>query len=37
MSVVGWPESRIGVVVNVAILAFLLLSARFGWLTGGPG
>ena len=28
----GWPAARIGVVVNVAILAFLLADTRVGWL-----
>lgn len=32
MSVMGWPEARIGVVLNVVLLALLLLGSRVGWL-----
>jgi hypothetical protein len=30
--VVSWPEARIGVVVNVAIIAYLLLGDKLGFL-----
>ena len=32
LTVVAWPDSRIGVVVNVAILAGLTLGRARGWL-----
>lgn len=32
LCVLGWPESRIGLVVNLTILVLLLLGARYGWL-----
>ena len=33
LCVAGWPDSRIGVFVNLAVAAVLLLSRRFVWLT----
>lgn len=30
LSVVGWPEARVGVVLNILVLA-VLLSLRLGW------
>ena len=35
LCVVGWPEARIGVYVNLVIAALLLAGYRLGWL--GPG
>jgi hypothetical protein len=32
LSIAGWPESRIGVLVNIAILAFLMVNSQTGWL-----
>jgi len=32
LSIAGWPESRIGVFVNVALLALLVLNRQVGWL-----
>lgn len=32
LCVLGWPDSRIGVAVNVAILVLLALGVRLGWL-----
>jgi hypothetical protein len=37
LTVLGWPEARIGLALNVIILAYLLLGARAGWLPGGTG
>jgi hypothetical protein len=34
LCIVNWPDSRIGAVINVAIVVFLALQARAGWLTG---
>jgi hypothetical protein len=31
LSVLGWSDSRIGVWVNLAVLGFLLLTARLCW------
>ncbi|HEY7493034.1 MAG TPA: ABC transporter permease [Candidatus Tectomicrobia bacterium] len=30
LSILGWPEARIGIVVNLAIVGFMLLAPRFG-------
>ena len=35
LCVMAWPDSRIGAVVNVAILALLLVGGRAGWLPIG--
>jgi hypothetical protein len=32
LCIIGWPDSRIGVFVNVAIFVFLLVGGRMGWL-----
>jgi len=32
LCVVGWPDSRIGVFVNIVIIAFLLVAGRVGWI-----
>jgi len=32
LCIIGWSESRTGVVVNIAIVAFLLVDRRMGWL-----
>jgi hypothetical protein len=32
LCIIGWPDSRIGVFVNVVIVAFLLVGGRMGWL-----
>lgn len=37
LTVLGWPGARIGLVLNVVILSYLLLGARAGWLPGGGG
>lgn len=36
LSLLDGPEARIGVVVNLAILAFLFLAAQFDWLAAAP-
>lgn len=36
LCVVGWPEARIGVYVNLVIAALLLAGYRLGWLGTGP-
>ncbi|MHB9131663.1 MAG: ABC transporter permease [Armatimonadota bacterium] len=33
LCVLGWPDSRIGLVVNIAILAFLAASGPLGWIS----
>ena len=35
LCVVGWPEARIGVYVNLVIAALLLAGYRLGWLGVG--
>jgi hypothetical protein len=35
LSVLGWPQARIGLVLNLLLLAYLLLGGRLGWL-GAP-
>jgi hypothetical protein len=32
LSVLSWPESRIGVVLNVVLMAVLVAGVRLGWL-----
>lgn len=32
LSFLGWPDARIGVVVNVAVLAFLVANRHAGWI-----
>jgi hypothetical protein len=32
MCILGWPDARYGVLVNLIILAFLFLNNNFGWL-----
>jgi hypothetical protein len=32
LSLLAWPDSQIGVVVNLAIVLFVLASLRWGWL-----
>lgn len=32
LSVFEWPDAQIGVVVNLAIVLFVLASVRYGWL-----
>jgi len=33
LCIIGWPDSRIGVFINVAIVAFLLVGKQMSWLT----
>ncbi|NOY61522.1 MAG: ABC transporter permease [Calditrichaeota bacterium] len=33
LCIIGWPDSRIGVFINVAIVAFLLVGRQMGWLS----
>jgi len=35
LGVLGWPDSRIGVAVNLLILGYVLGGGRAGWLPGG--
>ncbi len=32
LCILGWPDSRIGLAVNLALLALLLANVRFGWI-----
>lgn len=32
LSILGWPESRIGVIVDFLILALLTIGPRLGWV-----
>lgn len=34
MCVIGWPDSRFGLLVNLLILVVLLVGIRYGWLRG---
>ena len=34
--VLAWPDARIGVAVNAAVLAIVVFAARSGWLGLGP-
>ena len=33
LSILGWPDSRIGVIVNIVIIVYLVLGRGQGWLT----
>jgi hypothetical protein len=33
LSIINRPDSRIGVLINAAIIAFLLVDSRLGWLS----
>jgi len=33
LCVLGWPDSRFGLVANLLILTLLVAGTRFGWLT----
>jgi hypothetical protein len=32
LCIIGLPESRVGIAVNVVILIFMIMGARLGWL-----
>jgi hypothetical protein len=32
LTVLGWPQSRIGLALNLLLLAYLIWGARLGWL-----
>jgi hypothetical protein len=36
ISVLALPDARVGVGINVVLLAFAWLASRFHWLGGGP-
>lgn len=33
LCIIGWPEARIGVLINAAIIVFLLIERQMGWLS----
>lgn len=33
LAVAGWPDSRIGIPIDLLILAYLLIGASLGWLS----
>ena len=33
LCIIGWPDSRIGVFINMAIVVFLLVGRQIGWLS----
>lgn len=35
LTVLGWPESRIGLALNLLLLGYLVWGAKLGWLPGG--
>lgn len=35
LSVLGWPDSRMGVYMNLGILVVLALGSAYGWFTPG--
>jgi hypothetical protein len=35
LTVIGWPQARIGLALNLVVLAYLALGARLGWLPLG--
>jgi hypothetical protein len=32
LSILGWPDSRFGVLINILILAYLFFGGNLGWL-----
>jgi len=34
LCIVGWPDARIGLAVNVALIGAILAGGRLGWLPG---
>ena len=32
LSVLGWPDSRYGLIINIIILGYLVFGDRLGWL-----
>jgi hypothetical protein len=37
MCVAGWPEAKLGIVVNGALIAILVVGSRAGWFAAGNG
>lgn len=35
LTVLGWPQSRIGLALNLVLLPYLVWGAKLGWLPGG--
>lgn len=33
ITILGWPDSRFGALINVVILGYLFLGGRLGWLS----
>jgi hypothetical protein len=36
LCLLGWPDSRFGLVINLLVLVLLLIGTRSGWLPGAP-
>jgi hypothetical protein len=36
LCILGWPDSRLGVVANAMLAALVFGGTRFGWLPSGP-
>jgi hypothetical protein len=32
VTVLGWPDARVGVLANIIILLFLFIGPRLGWI-----
>ncbi len=32
LCIIGWPEARFGLLINTALIAFLLMNKQAGWL-----
>ena len=33
LCIIGWPDSKIGVFVNIFIIAFIVMAGKTGWLS----
>jgi hypothetical protein len=33
LTITGWPDTRIGLFANAALIIFLLLNSQFNWLS----
>lgn len=32
LCIIGWPDARVGLFINIALIAFLLVNKQTGWL-----
>ena len=37
LTILGWPQSQAGLLLNLLLLTYLLLGQALGWVPGSPG